>query len=191
MNDRHIGDNNTIQSPVQNGDNYKQYLLNWCLFSHKQCTVFSENSIRGLFLLNGSACIALLAFWGSLIDHEKAIPHWQVLSLVCFVLGCFFAVTCSFAAYASQIKFTASQEYDLTEKTYDAMEAEKRGKFFNGFAIGVGTISGILFLFGCCIFAGSLWHQENKSDSTFYQKIMDSSELSDSEKVKVMKVLKK
>lgn len=90
MQDRYIGNHNEFGdgNKIQSDDNSKvyikdKYLYDWSLKSLEKTFDFSTYAIKCIVLLNGSACIAILAFVGDLLPWIKSI------NCILFALGCF------------------------------------------------------------------------------------------------------
>lgn len=59
---------------------------------------FAEIGIKYCIILNGSACVAVLAFLGSIANQKfyKSIVSMISWSLMCFCFGCLVSVICCF-----------------------------------------------------------------------------------------------
>lgn len=73
---------------------------------------FATTAIRGLFLLNGGAVIALLAFYGNALSATAPAPHLRAdilaSALGLFIGGLIGAFCCAAAAYLGQM--TAAEQ---------------------------------------------------------------------------------
>lgn len=100
---------------------------------------YSEAAIRGLFLLNGGACLALLTFIGSLANKEQIIGADLDFSraLILFAIGALLAVLVSAASYISQ--------------GHDSKNNAIAFNLWRGFSIFIYLVSVLLFLLGVYI----------------------------------------
>lgn len=64
---------------------------------------FSQAAIRGVFLANGAALIALLTYAGN--NSDKIIPDYLLCSGWAFVAGVALSLFAAISAYLSQLRF--------------------------------------------------------------------------------------
>lgn len=80
-----------------------------------------NNALRALFLLNGGAAVAILAFLGALVDKNKIGQAELVVvarTLIWFSIGVVLATVASLAAYTSNI--TQANAAWASERQYSA-----------------------------------------------------------------------
>ena len=100
---------------------------------------YGEAAIRGIFLLNGGACIALMAFISNVLNNKFASKEDCVNlsfsnALLFFSLGCLTAVLSFAFSYLSQ--------------GYDNKNKDTYFKLWRTVAIIIYSVSVILFLIG-------------------------------------------
>ena len=195
--------NNTATN--RNGiDELLDYAKEWTIHAGNNALAFSNSAIQMCFLLNGMACVAILAFLGSVIEHDIKIGCSQIVALMCFVLGCAFASMCAFCSYRHQGKHTnvLVRILSLKEKAPKDTIAKKEVKSrerFKKLAIFCGAISLISFMLGAAVFTLSLRTISSTPSTTTIittvseptNNILNSDELTAEEKIKMLKVLKK
>ncbi len=151
-NGNNVGDNNSIQS---SNDSFKTgYHKEWGIKSFEKTVDFSTHAIRYCLLLNGSACVALLAFLGTV--WGKVDVQLIVWSLRFFSGGCILVICCSFFAYLAQQKFTHSAFEEENGCKKVSYKLNKTGDEYNKTAIVFGGLSVICFVIGVIIFSMSL-----------------------------------
>lgn len=140
-------------------DERRQWFLDftktWCVSSSIQTMTFSSNAIRTCLLLNGMACVAILAFLGNLSGKSQGVNHLHICSLICFAIGCLVVVPCLFLSYRAQGNFTHVPEKIMAELPHE--DDEKKGRIFNNIAIAFGGLSLLGFVAGTVVFAVALW----------------------------------
>ncbi len=220
MKNRKIGNNNILgkNSVIQSNKNriwqnkrneYHSitYLTEWSLRSFEKTFDFSNAAIKSCLLINGGACIALLAFLGEIAQLEtwKCSLHGILMTLLSCAWGCIFVVVCGFFSYLAQGKFTHMAEKILLRERekksqclenpkleYEIEQIKNKGVIQNIYAIIFAGLSIVCFFTGCVIFIFTLWDspiEETANDSV--SEIFKSNELSSEEKIKFIKVLKK
>jgi hypothetical protein len=66
----------------------------------------SRDALKGLFLLNGGAAAALIAFTGSVANRSNGINDADIgAGVVWFGIGAFFAISATIAGYFSQLAY--------------------------------------------------------------------------------------
>ena len=131
------------------------FTKDWCVNSSIQTLNFSNNAMRTCLLLNGMACVAILAFLGNLSGKCIGVNHAQILALLCFANGCLMVAVCWYFSYRAQGMFTHVPEKIMINLPHE--KDEKRGKIYNVVAIVFGAISLVSFVVGSTVFAMALW----------------------------------
>lgn len=103
--------------------------------SFKAAVTSGQSAIRSLFLLNGGAAIAILAFLGHLTQHHPDRLPTFAWTLLPFTVGVFATATVSGLTYLSQVFFARN-------------ETEKYGFAFQFACVGVGVSSLVCFAIG-------------------------------------------
>lgn len=94
-----------------------------------------QNAIKGLFVINGGAAGALLAFIGNLATNQPENVPLLAVSLTIFVVGLAFAGMAAGAVY-------------FADWSYTYRKTTRRGPIFNAFAGALGILSLVLFFWG-------------------------------------------
>lgn len=94
---------------------------------------FASSTLRGLFILNGAAAVALLAFLGTLVtsnasDNVPTLAANLTNSLIWFALGAALSVVISFVAYTAQIYYMES--FTISDNPNNTEKAKEEGDIF-------------------------------------------------------------
>lgn len=95
---------------------------------------FGQSAVKYMVLINGGACMAILAFIGSIYEKDENLARRLVGSLEGFGAGVLLAALVSGVTYISQ--------------GYYAMDRDKPGDIFRWFAISLGAMSYVAFAIG-------------------------------------------
>lgn len=97
-----------------------------------------QSALKSAILINGGACVALLAFIGGTLDSlpDKTLLSWLLVSTFLLVLGTLFAAVASGLTYLSQ-------------KCYQKGDKSEKGDKVNNITITLVIFSYILFSIGC------------------------------------------
>ena len=124
---------------------------------HNQCTVeIGQTAVRSVFLINGGAAVAVLAFLSGLVGSEQLVDLQGVSkALWWFALGVALAALSSCSAYfanfcnASRVGHrTQRYEYPYVEETEESEQFGKRSTFFTGVSILLVACSVLCFFRG-------------------------------------------
>jgi len=112
--------------------------------------------VKGLFILNGGATIALLTFLTQIIAGSTA-----ALSLVKPIVPaiCCFAFGLVVAAPINHLRYETSRRYDCEE-------GKPRGKLYGGISRGLFCLSLIAFVAGTFIAMRALWRAADHLQDT-------------------------
>lgn len=115
---------------------------------------FEHASLRPLYLLNGGAVVAVLAFAGGAPQYAEAM----VRPIVWWVVGLVFAALTTFAGYSSQLQFYKRQRREDNEDQDGVRRHGRLGKYFRLGAYCAGGTSLVCFCVGALIAAYALSH---------------------------------
>lgn len=113
---------------------------------------FEHASLRPLYLLNGGAAVAVLAFSGGAPQFAAIM----VTPIKFWVIGLVFAAFATFAGYFSQLKFYKRLGRRRVGKEDEAIQFGKDGANIRRFAYFFGIVSLLLFCIGAWTAANSL-----------------------------------
>lgn len=99
---------------------------------------FGQATIRNLILINGGACVAMLALIGGIFDKAEALARSLSSALLFFGGGVLLGALAAGASYISQ----SCYYYD---------EDNKRGDIWRWGCIGIGVASYVAFAGGCLV----------------------------------------
>ena len=159
MQNKNIGNGNNIQnSRVQNGDQVvdSSYIKSWLLNSFDRTIDYSIATMRGIFLVSGGACVALLALWDKV---SIEILPWLIGSLLVLAIACLLAVFSNGFSYLAQKCYTTAVE--LKSAGSDGGKFSASGKRYTQWAIGISILAVVFIVAGILLFAlPTMCHRE-------------------------------
>ncbi|MGI0120066.1 hypothetical protein [Zooshikella sp. RANM57] len=143
-------ENNRVQHEAQHAEDLEIF---------RSVITAGQSALKGLFIINGGAIVAVLAFLGRLSDkHPEFVPDFSD-SLIYFALGLFFTAIAFCATYLSQ-HFYATVDHLNTSEDAKALNADghKYGKWFQIAVIVLCMLA--LFIFGVGVLNAYLVFQD-------------------------------
>jgi len=106
-----------------------------------------QSAMKYMILINGGACMAMLAFIGGVFDKNEALAGGMAGALACFGLGVLLAALVSGSTYLSQHAYGQAAMMEGSEHR----NHYQRGDRWRVACVSLGVLSYTAFGVGCLI----------------------------------------
>lgn len=113
----------------------------------------STEGLKALLLLNGGACLALLAFLSAVMASSGMSPSKAKFISAATISLPFFAVAAGLSVVTCVVAYLSNQEYSSHYRGSTEKEHEQIAKKLNKVGVGLAALSLVLFFIGI----GAFW----------------------------------
>ncbi|WP_025053356.1 hypothetical protein [Sulfitobacter noctilucae] len=133
--------------------------------SEKAATVDEKSSaaIKSVFLLNGGASAAVLAFASASLTSSSKLAHTSFESLLYFSVGLVFAVLCASFAYLTEYGYMCNGHFKERKWEHPFFTDNRKSTFWKWFGILFHILAVLSLVISISLFLFGVWYIKDQA----------------------------